>query len=103
LSQKQWGEIIKQLETTVGSLVTRPAANWPSEEMRQEQIRFYQLAMVEFRAFNDAWRRHVSHAHEGAFHDAYQAASVMMHTQRFMQQLATKISEHATTPEYWTS
>lgn len=101
LDSKQWGEIISQLEAHAGKLVMVAAAHWPSETVRQSQIRFYQQAMIESRAFNDAWRRHVSHAHDGAFYDCDQAVSVMTHTKRFMKQLATKISEGVATPEYW--
>lgn len=103
LEQKQWGEILNQLEGVIGALNGQAAQNWPSEDVRQAQIRFYQGAMVEFRAFNDAWRRHVSHAHEGAMYDTKQAESILDHTRRFMQQLATKISDDQQTPEYWIS
>jgi hypothetical protein len=101
LDSKQWGEIIAQLETVVGKLISLPANNWPSEAIRQTQIRFYQETMIEFRAFNDAWRRHVSHAHDGAVYDCNQAISVMNHTKAFMQKLATKISEGTISDEYW--
>lgn len=103
LDSKQWGEILTQLDVYAGRLITAAASNWPSEEVRQAQIRFYQQAMIECRAFNDAWRRHISHAHEGAFYDIEQATSVMNHTRRFMRQLATKISEHTPTAEFWAS
>lgn len=102
LDAKQWGEIVSQLEAYAGRLITVPATKWLSEPVRQAQIRFYQQAMIECRAFNDAWRRHIAHAHEGAFYDCDQATSVLNHTKRFMKMLATKISEGVCAPEYWT-
>lgn len=101
IESQQWIEIIKQLNKAIGELINQPRAKWPNEQTRQAQIRFYQDAMVEFMAFNDAWRRHVSHAHEGALYDPLQAMSVMTHTRAFMQKLAAKIGEGLQTDEYW--
>jgi len=101
LDSKQWGEIISKLTGITNEMSGLPAASWPSEEIRQTQIRFYQEVMIEFRAFNDVWRRHVSHAHDGAMYDSPQATSAKNHTEQFMKKLATKISETTTTDEYW--
>lgn len=103
LDSKQWGEIIIAFDSYAGKLVTFDAKNWPSESVRQAQVRFYQTAVKECRAFNDAWRRHVSHAHDGAFYYPEQANSVMTHTRAFLVMLATKIGEHQVTPEFWTT
>jgi len=103
ISQKQWGEILNKLHGEIGDLVKRDAKNWPDDAVREAQIRFYQEALVMFNAFNDVWRRHVAHAHEGAMYDVSRAISVWNHTKRFMDQLATKLSETSLGAEYWTA
>ena len=102
IDSKQWGEIIGQLEKAVVKLGQDDSTNWPSDAIRQSQIRFCNWALIEFRAFNDAWRRHISHAHEGATYDRDQAMSVLQHTKAFMVKLASRLSEHSTGPKYWT-
>jgi hypothetical protein len=87
VESKQWGEIVNKLTGYANGLSGEPASSWTSHDVRQAQIRSYQGAMVEFRAFNDAWRRHVSHAHEGSFYDRDMANSVLVHVRRFMRQL----------------
>jgi hypothetical protein len=101
IEQKQWGEILGQLRAEIGELGRRDSKNWPSDEVRQAQIRFYQEAVVMFNAFNDVWRRHVAHAHDGAFYEARRAIAIWNDTKRFMTQLANRISEHAVGDEYW--
>ena len=74
---------------------------WPSESVKNGQIQFYHLAIIEFRSFNEAWRKHVAHASADAFYDNDYALSVFSHVRLFMQTLAPVISESKTTPEYW--
>jgi hypothetical protein len=67
------------------------------------QVRFYNEVVQEFRGFNEAWRRHLAHAHKDSIYDRDYAKSVMGHVKKFMEKLATKISENSTTPPCWAS
>jgi len=103
LDTKQWGDLVTALESKVADLRKADTSLLPSSAIKNAQVHFYHEAMLEFRSFNEAWRRHISHARENAFYDRYQAFSIADHTRSFMQHLATKISETSTTPLYWTS
>jgi hypothetical protein len=76
---------------------------WPSKDIKDAQINFYHRAQAEFRDFNEAWRKHMAHAHEGAFYDPDQAHSVMNHVGAFMRVLSEKVSETSVTPLHWTA
>jgi hypothetical protein len=76
---------------------------WPSRDIKDAQINFYHLAIVEFRDFNEAWRKHMAHAHENAFYDSLQALSILNHVRDFMRVISTKLSEATITPLYWTT
>lgn len=101
IDTKQWGELLSKLSSEIAELVRRDSKLWPSEDVRQAQIRFYQEALIVFNAFNDVFRRHVSHAHDGAMYEVDRAVSVWNHTKRFMTDLAAKVSEHTVGDEYW--
>ena len=101
LDHQEWGTILGALEGILKQMRLDDAKNWPQLEVKDAQIRFYNEAVQEFRAFNEAWRRHLSHARENAFYDCDYASSVMGHVRKFMQKLAEKISEDRTTPAYW--
>jgi hypothetical protein len=105
IEHKEWGQILPSLETVVRQWKdgTVPASRWPDHFIREKQIRFYHEAIQELRSFNEAWRSHVSHADQHAFYDNPQAASIYGHVREFMQKLATRISEHAKTDEFWQS
>jgi hypothetical protein len=103
LDEKQWGEILSALESSVGELRQAGRKNWTSPALRDEQIRFYNEVVQELRSFNDAWRRHISHADPLAFYDRDQAASVMKHVRTFMQKLSTRVSETSITKKFWAS
>lgn len=66
------------------------------------QIRFYSEVVAELRQFNEAWRRHISHAREDGIYDPNYASGVFKHVRVFMQKLAEKISEQSVTLKYWT-
>jgi hypothetical protein len=101
IDQKQWGEILGKLKSQIGDLILKDGKLWPSEDVRQEQVRFYQEALMMFNAFNDVFRRHVAHAREDSIYDTPRAITVWNYTKRFMEWLAPKISETSEGDEYW--
>lgn len=101
LDAKQWGELIDAVERKVGDLRKTDSKLWISSDVKDAQVRFYHDAMIEFRSFNEAFRRHVSHADSTAFYDRDQALSVKNHSGAFMHKLASKIVEFSVGPEFW--
>jgi len=101
LDQKEWGQILSKLESTVKDLRGVPLSAWTSPEMKDRQVRFYYEIVQELRSFNEAWRRHVAHADNEAFYDRDQALSIFNHVGAFMRKIATHISESRITPEFW--
>lgn len=101
LEQKEWGEILGALEGKVKDLRLGDSKRWSKPEIREVQIRFYNEVLQELRGFNEVWRRHLSHVHEGSLYDRDYAMSVFNHVRAFMQKLAGKISEDTITPEFW--
>ena len=100
LEEKEWGQILPNLDAKITALRMAANSNWPPGR-KDEQLRFYSDAVQELRGFNDAWRRHVSHADSRAFYERDEALGVYKHVRLFMQKLATKISEASVTDEYW--
>lgn len=103
LDSQQWGLVIGDLEKKIGGMDKLSAALWPSDAVRQSQIRFYHVALMSVRGFNSAFRRHVSHAHDGAFYNDEEAAAVLSYVEPFMRELATRLDEQSMGPEYWTA
>jgi hypothetical protein len=103
LEHKEWGQILPALGTHVTELRARKAKDWKSPFVRDNQIRYYNEIIQELRSFNEAWRRHLSHADTEAFYDRDEAASIMTHVGLFMQKLSIHISEHSRTPFIWES
>ena len=101
LSSKQVGDLLSALDGKLADMRKEDAKHWPSKEIKDAQIKFYHTAIAEFRDFNEAWRKHMAHAHEGAFYDRHQAFSILEHVRQCMQNLAPKISENYTTPLCW--
>jgi hypothetical protein len=102
IDQQEWGTILGFLDGCVAQLRQDAIGNWPLPQVKDVQIRFYSRVVAELRGFNEAWRKHLSHAREDGTYDRDYANSIFKHIIRFMQQLATKISEDTTTPKYWT-
>ena len=73
---------------------------WPTKDIKDAQIKFHHTAIVEFRDFNEAWRKYMAHAHEGAFYDRFQALSISNHVKLCMVALAEKVSERVAAPLY---
>jgi hypothetical protein len=101
IENKQWGQLLGDLDGILRAMRLANGNLWPTQSIREKQIQFYHSALAEFRDFNEAWRKHVAHAHEGAFYDSRQAESVLNHVGTFMHVLSGKISETGTTPLYW--
>jgi hypothetical protein len=103
LSSKQVGDLLSALDGKLKDLRLADAKNWPSKDIKDAQLRFYHSATAEFRDFNEAWRKYMAHAHEGAFYDPLQAMSILNHVRTCMEILSEKISEQSATPLYWIS
>ena len=102
IEEKEWGQILTNLESKVSKLRSDDRKLWKgSDQARESQMRFYAEVVQELRGFNDAWRRHLSHADTSAFYERDIAVGVLKHVNNFMQKLAVKISESTVTPEYW--
>jgi hypothetical protein len=95
LELAQWGELINGLEQKI-ALIKR----WGNTILREEAFVFYNNALREARSFNDGVRRHAFHGRAEIYQDD-ETLALFGHVKRFMQGLATKISESARTPEIW--
>lgn len=93
----EWGRIIEELEPSIKTI-----QQWPNSRAKEDAHKFYNCALVEIRAFNDGWRRHAAHArpHQPPMSDD-EAKALWGHVTRFMQGLATKISEDKHTKIRW--
>jgi hypothetical protein len=101
IDQKEWGQIISALYGVVSKMRGTDAKEWPSHETKEVQIRFYASACQEINAFNEMFRRHISHADATAFYDRGQAFSAFNHVAVFMQGMSSRITEFSVTPKYW--
>ena len=70
-------------------------------EARDARIRFYSELVQEVRGFNDAWRRHVSHADASAFYNRDSAHGVFVHVKSFFRGQLQRLSDQAVIPKYW--
>jgi hypothetical protein len=103
LDEKEWGQILMALEKRLSDLRSSDRKCWPVAEARDAQIRFYNEVVQELRGFNDAWRRHISHADTLAFYARDEALGVLKHVRAFLQKISERISETSVTEQYWTS
>jgi hypothetical protein len=101
LDQQEWGTILSHLDGCIRDLRLSSATCWSDQSLKDTQIRFYSEVVAELRQFNEAWRRHLSHAREDGIYDRDYAASVFKHVHLFMQKIADRISENNVTPKYW--
>lgn len=102
IDQQEWGTILGYLDGCILQLRQDALSNWRNPGLKDIQIRFYSEVVAELRGFNEAWRRHISHAREDGIYDRDYAGGVFKHVRVFMQKLAEKISESSVTPKYWT-
>ena len=103
IDQQQWGTILGALEGKLKELRLANGNLWKDPRFRETQIQFYNEVIQELRGFNEAWRRHLSHADVKAFYDHDSASGVFNHVRTFMQKLSTRITEDKFTLEYWES
>jgi len=101
VSSKQVSDLLAALDGKLMDLRKADAKNWPSRDIKDAQIKFYHTAVAEMRDFNEAWRKSMAHAHEGAFYDPPIAENILRHVRQFMQVLAPRLSELKSTPLYW--
>jgi hypothetical protein len=101
INQQEWGTILGALEGILKDMRLEDGKNWQKPEFKEAQIRFYNDAVQELRAFNETWRRYIAHANKDAFYDRDYAWSAFNHVKKFMQKLSTRISENKVMPKYW--
>jgi hypothetical protein len=95
LELAQWGQVIEGLERKVDAI-----KRWQASNTREEALTFYNSALREVRSFNDGVRRHLAHGRGHNYEDD-ETLALIGHVRRFLQTLATKISEDRATPEVW--
>jgi hypothetical protein len=103
LDQKEWGTILAYLDDCIRQMRQDAGSKWTNPGMKDAQLRFYSEVVAELRQFNEAWRRHLSHARGDGIYDRDYAMSVFRHVRLFIQKLADRISENSVTPKYWIS
>lgn len=81
LEMKEWGDILKRIDSKIKGLEQIPKS---SDKMMK--LTFYSEAASNFRYFKDAWRNHVSHSREH-YHEQ-EAWTVWNHTKDFISLLA---------------
>lgn len=97
IENMQWGEIIRELEDEVKKI-----QQWPNSPAKEEAHKFYNRALVEIRAFNDGWRRHLAHVRQSQIPlDDTEAIALAGHIERFLKLLATKLAEGQYTAIQW--
>jgi hypothetical protein len=79
-----WKTIIDHAERNLDAL-----RNEAKTHQRENDLNFYGEALIQFEAFKDAWRNHVSHARSG--YDEHQAMGIFVHVRSFMERLATRL------------
>jgi|CZKZ01.1.fsa_nt_gi hypothetical protein len=101
IDQQEWGTILQFLDGCIRDMRQEPSADWADPGMKDVQIRFYSEIVAELRQFNEAWRRHLSHAREDGIYDRDYANSVFKHVRLFMQKLGERVSENNVTSKCW--
>ena len=93
----QWGQIVSEIEREVQAI-----AQWPNSTTKDDAQRYYNSAIVEIRAFNDGWRKHIAHARPQQTPMTTQDAEALWgHVNRFFSGLASKIGEGRYTDRVW--
>ena len=103
LDRQEWGTLLQYLDGCIRELRGTSASSWTDQGLKDIQLRFYSEVVAELRQFNEAWRRHLSHARDDGFYDRDYAMSVFKHVCLFMQKLAERIGESTKTAKYWTA
>jgi hypothetical protein len=95
---QEWGVTIGELESAVKAI-----QQWPNSPSKENAHKFYNSSLVELRAFNDGWRRHIAHVrktHKPLEED--ETIALWGHVYRFMNTLAAQIGEGRYKPLVWT-
>jgi hypothetical protein len=82
----EWHNILDQADSKITAM-----KNLPKSTHKDEELRFYSEAAVQFRFFKDAWRVRVAHAR--AIFSESRAKEVLDHTRSFFGVIATRLSE----------
>jgi hypothetical protein len=93
-----WGEMIGQIQKAKDKI-----HHWPrSKALKENAVRYYTRAVFEVDAFNEIFRKHISHA-RGERYESDVAISCWGHVYRFMDMLSERMSETSRTPNVWNS
>lgn len=95
LDRAQWGQVLSELSGKVSEI-----KDWPVRSEKNDAMQFYNDALISVRAFNDGYRTHISHARGRTYQDD-ETFALQGHVKRFMQKLASRISDTEVTPEIW--
>jgi hypothetical protein len=87
-----WHNILEQADSKIAEM-----KKLPSGAAKDEELKFYSQAAVQFRYFKDAWRVRVSHARET--YEERAAIRVFDHTVEFFEVLSTRLSEPRPSPD----
>jgi hypothetical protein len=85
---ENWKNIIEPIEKRIKAI-----ENDPKSKQKDDDLKFYSQAAVQFRYFKDAWRNHVCHLRQQ--YDIHQAQSVLQHVTDFMETISTRLRESA--------
>jgi hypothetical protein len=93
----EWGPIIGELESAIKAIT-----QWQNSPSKEDAHKFYNSLLVEIRAFNDGWRRHIAHVRRSQVPlTDDETRALCGHVERFFKHLATKVSEGNYTPIIW--
>src|ERR1700756_3341934 len=84
IDQQEWGTILGALDGKLKAMREDDKKNWPDPSIKDAQVRFYSEVVQELRGFNEACRRHLSHAREDGIYDRDYADSIFKHVRTFM-------------------
>jgi hypothetical protein len=82
----EWQQILSQSESKIKAM-----QNLQPRQHKDEELKFFSQAAVQFVYFKDAWRVRVAHARET--YDENQAIRVFDHTLEFFEVLARRLKE----------
>jgi hypothetical protein len=81
-----WANVIDQIEAKI-----RDMKGQPKGTKKDEDLKFYSEAGMQFRYFKDGWRVRVAHTRE--IYDEGQALAAIDHAVAFFETLAPRLSE----------
>lgn len=84
-SEKNWNEILKNIEVAVGTIEPSSGPNWKDEK------EFYGQAVLHFRFFALAWRNHTAHGR--VIYSEGEATKVYGHVKAFMEHISQRLEQ----------